>query len=142
LRSDDEFLKLMRQRGLSGIYFGIESGSSRILHLINKGITPEMAVELNLKLGRAGITPHYSFMAGFPTETKEDIEKTLKLVGILKQQNSQAVIWKINKYTPYPRTELFKLALQCGFDPPKTFEEWGRVHFYSQEYPAGYDVSL
>ena len=81
-------------------------------------------------------------MAGFPTETREDIEKTLKLIEILKQQNPRAVIWKINKYTPYPRTELFNLALQCGFDPPKTFEEWGRVHFYSEEYSAAYDVYL
>ena len=142
LRSDDEFLRLLRQSGLAGIYFGIESGSSRILRLINKGITPEMTSELNLKLARAGITPHYSFMAGFPTETKEDIEKTLKLIGILKQQNPQAVVWKINKYTPYPKTELFKLAIECGFDPPETFEEWGSVHFYAQEFPAGYDVYL
>ena len=142
LRSDDSFLRLMKQRGLAGIYFGIESGSPRILRLINKGITPEMALELNLRLGRAGITPHYSFMAGFPTETREDVEMTLKLSRILKQQNAKAVIWKINKYTPYPRTELFKLAVQCGFDPPKTLEEWGRVHFYSEEYSAAYDVCL
>jgi anaerobic magnesium-protoporphyrin IX monomethyl ester cyclase len=142
LRSDDEFLRLMRKRGLIGVYFGIESGSPRILRLINKHITPEMALELNVRLGRAGITPHYSFMAGFPTETREDIEKTLKLIGILKEQNPRAVIWKINKYTPYPKTELFNLALQCGFDPPKTFEEWGRVHFYSEEYSAAYDVYL
>lgn len=132
----------LKQRGLLAVYFGIESGSPRILKLINKGIAPETVLKLNSKLREEGIIPHYSFMAGFPTETEEDFQETIRLMNRLKQENSRAVIWKINKYTPYPGTELFDLAVQNGFKPPERFEEWSHLHFYSEEYQVPYDVQL
>ncbi len=139
---DDDTLRFLRERGMVGIFFGIESGSSRILELVNKGITPEMVLRLNLRLRQEGIMPHYSFMAGFPTETREDLVKTVRLMNRLKKENPRAVIWKLNKYTPYPGTELFDLAIQEGFKPPERFEEWSHIHFYSKEYGLPYDISL
>jgi len=140
LSLDDETLTFLRKRGLVLIYFGIESGSPKILELINKRITPEMVLKLNLRLRKEGIVPHYSFMAGFPTETGEDVEKTIRLMNRLKEENPRAVIWKINQYTPYPGTELFDLAIQNGFKPPEKFEEWSHIHFYSKDHAAPYDV--
>jgi len=142
LRLSDEALGFLKQRGLVAIYFGIESGSQKILKLIKKGITPEMVLELNLRLRKEGIQPHYSFMAGFPTETEEDIQETTKLIRRLKEDNSRAIVWKVNQYTPYPGTELFDLAVKNGFKPPKKFEEWSHVYFYSKEYAAPYDEHL
>lgn len=142
LSLEEETLRFLKQRGLIGIYFGIESGSPRILKLINKGISPEMVLELNLRLRREGIIPHYSFMAGFPTETEKDFKETLNLMQRLKRENPRAVIWKVNQYTPYPGTELFDLAVQNGFKPPKRLEEWSHVYFYSKEYGAPFDVQL
>jgi radical SAM superfamily enzyme YgiQ (UPF0313 family) len=142
LSLDDEVLRFLEKRGFIAIYFGIESGSPKILKLINKRITPEMVLKLNLRLRKEGITPHYSFMAGFPTETEEDIEKTIGLMNRLKEENPRAVIWKINQYTPYPGTELFDLAIQNGFKPPEKFEGWSHIHFYSKEYAAPYDLYL
>jgi radical SAM superfamily enzyme YgiQ (UPF0313 family) len=140
LSLDDETLTFLKERGLVLIYFGIESGSPKILELINKKITPEMVLKLNLRMRREGIIPHYSFMAGFPTETREDIEKTISLMNRLKEENPGAVIWKINQFTPYPGTELFDLAIRHGFKPPEKFEEWSHVHFYSKDHAARYDL--
>ncbi len=142
MRMTDEALAFLKQRGLAGIYFGIESGSEKILKLINKGITPTMVLELNLRMKKEGIQPHYSFMAGFPTETEEDIRATRGLIERLKLDNPKAVVWKVNQYTPYPGTPLFDVAVQNGFKPPERFEEWSRVNFYSKEYGAAYDVHL
>jgi len=142
LRMNNEALEFLKRRGLVSIYFGIESGSEKILKLINKGITPKMVLELNLRMRKEGIQPHYSFMTGFPTETEEDIRETRNLIGRLKQENPKAVIWKVNQYTPYPGTELFDLAVKNGFKPPEKFEEWSRVYFYSQEFGAPYDAQL
>jgi anaerobic magnesium-protoporphyrin IX monomethyl ester cyclase len=142
LRLDDDTLRFLRERGIVGIFFGIESGSKKILELVNKGITPEMVLKLNLRLRKEGIMPHYSFMAGFPTETKDDLVKTIRLMDRLKKENPRAVIWKLNKYTPYPGTELFDLAIQEGFKPPERFEEWSHIYFYSKEYGLPYDISL
>jgi radical SAM superfamily enzyme YgiQ (UPF0313 family) len=142
LRLSDDELRFLKKSGLFAVYFGIESGSPRILELIRKGIAPEMVLELNLRLKKEGIIPHYSFMAGFPTETKEDFEKTIKIISRLKQENPNAVIWKINKYTPYPGTDLFDLAVQNGFKAPETLEGWGNVYFYAKEYATPYNASL
>jgi len=142
LNLNDDELRFLKANGLFAIYFGIESGSPRILELIRKGITPEMVLRLNARLRKEGIIPHYSFMAGFPTETEEDFEKTISMISRLKRENPQAVIWKINTYTPYPGTDLFDLAVQNGFKPPETLAEWGRIHFYSKAYAAPYNASL
>ena len=142
LAMSDEDLRRLRGQGLVGIFFGVESGSERILKLIDKGITPEMVLRLNRKLVRAGIKPHYSFMAGFPTETDGDVQETLALIGRLKGENPRAVIWKLNAYTPYPGTPLYDLALQEGFVPPASFEGWSRVHFYMRDFAAPYDLCL
>lgn len=99
-----------------------------------------MVLKLNLRLRKEGIIPHYSFMAGFPTETGEDIGKTVGLMNRLKEENPEAVIWKINQYTPYPGTELFDLAVQNGFKPPEKFEEWSHIHFYSKHHAGPYDL--
>ncbi len=141
-RMTDEALRFLKQSGLMAIYFGIESGSQRILKLIRKGITPDMVLELNLRLGRERIQPHYSFMAGFPTETEEDLEETKKLIVRLKEENPNAIVWKVHQYTPYPGTGLFDLAVENGFKPPAKFEEWGHVYFYSKDYAAPYDEHL
>ena len=142
LSFDDETLKFLKSRGLVGIFLGVESGSPKILKLINKKITTEMVLKLNRRLKEEGIIPHYSFMAGFPSETREDLEKTLKLMNRLKGENPQAVLWRMNRYTPYPKTPLFDLAVRNGFRPPESFEGWSSVHFYSEEYPAPYDLHL
>jgi radical SAM superfamily enzyme YgiQ (UPF0313 family) len=142
LRLSDEALGFLKRRGLVAIFFGIESGSQKILKLIKKGITTEMVLELNLRLKKEGIQPHYSFMGGFPTETGEDIQETTKLIERLKEENPRSIVWKINQYTPYPGTELFDFAVKNGFKPPKKFEEWSHVYFYSKEYEAPYDDHL
>jgi radical SAM superfamily enzyme YgiQ (UPF0313 family) len=101
-----------------------------------------MVLKLNLRLRKEGVIPHYSFMAGFPTETKEDFIKTMNVISQLKQENPNAVIWRINSYTPYPGTDLYDLAVEKGFKAPETLEGWGDVYFYSKEYAAPYNASL
>ncbi len=142
LRLSDPTLAFLKQRGLVGIYFGVESGSPKILKLIHKGITPEIVLDLNLRMKKEGIATHYSFMAGFPGETRDDFEETVRLMDRLKRDNPEAVIWKINRYTPYPGTKLYNAAVKSGFRPPTTFEEWGRVHFYSEEFGLPYNERL
>jgi hypothetical protein len=40
----------------------------------------------------------------------------------------------INQYMPYPGSDLFKLAIEKGFKPPKTTEEWYKVGRYRSHY--------
>lgn len=142
LKLSDDVLRFLKMSGLVAAYFGIESGSQRILDLIDKRISIEMVLALNLRMKKEGIQPHYSFMAGFPTETQEDVQQTIKLIQRLKEDNPEAIVYKINQYTPYPGTRLFDLAVKNGFEPPDTMGGWSRVYFYSKEYSACYDDHL
>ena len=67
--------------------FGAESGNNRILKLMNKGITIEQTMEANLRAKEFGITPAFSLMIGFPTETFEEINNTINF-GYKIQKNN------------------------------------------------------
>jgi anaerobic magnesium-protoporphyrin IX monomethyl ester cyclase len=73
-----DVLNEMRAAGCSTIFFGIQSGSQRILDKLNTHTTPEK-IEAAFKLCRkAGINIAASFMLGVPGETVADMETTFK----------------------------------------------------------------
>jgi radical SAM superfamily enzyme YgiQ (UPF0313 family) len=98
-------LKKMRAAGCFLIYFGIESGSQRILNYIKKGISIEQVRKAVRWTREAGIKTLGSFIIGFPDETKEEIEKTVRFSKELKLDYAQFSI-----ATPYPGTELYEMA--------------------------------
>lgn len=74
-----DMMREMVKAGCKIIYFGIESANQRILDYYNKRITPqqsETAVKTTRKAGMNAIVA--SFIVGAPTETKEEIENTLR----------------------------------------------------------------
>jgi len=77
---DKVLLKKMRDAGCAGISIGIESGSQRILNLMNKD-SNIMDVEAVVKdASEAGIRVTGLFIVGYPTETWKDYFKTIKFV--------------------------------------------------------------
>jgi radical SAM superfamily enzyme YgiQ (UPF0313 family) len=75
---DDHLLQLMHAAGCDAIYFGIESGSERILKEIDKSIpasTSESAIRACIG---NGITPNVGFVAGFPTEDHRSLCETFE----------------------------------------------------------------
>lgn len=124
LRMDDSFLSLLEKSGCEQLNIGAESGSSRILKMINKGITPRDILAVNRKLKPYKIMPWFYFMIGFPRETKADVYKTVNLVLQLLKENPKAKISGIGCFTPYPGTFLFKEAKKQGFIPPKNLLGW------------------
>jgi len=72
-----ESLKRMYDAGCRFILWGIESGSQRVLDLMEKG-TIVAEVEKCLELSaEAGIKNHVFVICGFPTETREEFQETL-----------------------------------------------------------------
>lgn len=82
--------ELKYSKKISIIGGSIESGSNRILSLMNKGFTKEEF--LNFWIEITSIYPkklNTCIIAGFPTETLEDIEDTLNLLEKIKDKNVQ-----------------------------------------------------
>ncbi|EKV26159.1 hypothetical protein C882_2927 [Caenispirillum salinarum AK4] len=72
-----EILQLMHKAGCRAVYWGLESGSERILALMDKGNTVESS-ETTLRLAsEAGIRNHIFLIVGFPTETRDDLDDTV-----------------------------------------------------------------
>ncbi len=131
----EEYLKLLKQAGFRTLAFGVESGSEKILKLINKDIIIEQIFITINKLKQVGIDSKYYFMAGFPTEEINDLYQTTDLIQKMRQADPQIRIppWRV--FTPYPGTGLYELAGQEGWQPPKSLEEWAQYDFNTIKLP-------
>jgi len=74
---DDDLLELMARAGCTGIFFGIETGSQRLQHVINKKLDLSEAVERITCADRNGIKTTVALIAGFPEETRDDLRDTI-----------------------------------------------------------------
>jgi len=124
LQIDEDFLGLLYKSGLRKVHFGAESGSQRILDMVGKGITIDDIINVNRRWAKYDIVVQHNFMAGFPTETIDDIKATINLIYKLKNENPHAMTSPICPYTPYPGTALYQKALDNGFTKRKTLEDW------------------
>jgi len=99
---DLEILQIAKKAGCRQVTFGFESGSQKILDVLNKKTTVEQnkrAIEL---CNKAGIIPQGTIMIGNPTETIEDVRATQQF---LKESDIKSVGICIT--TPYPGTQLW-----------------------------------
>jgi radical SAM superfamily enzyme YgiQ (UPF0313 family) len=70
----------LKKSGCEHIIFGIESGSQRVLNLMNKHYRIEDADRIIKDLHKVGIKVTANFMFGFPGETEEDFQQTLDFI--------------------------------------------------------------
>jgi radical SAM superfamily enzyme YgiQ (UPF0313 family) len=73
---DEELIALMARAGCRGIFFGIESGSSRMQKIIDKGLELNDSAERVRSCDKFKINTAVSLMAGFPDETMNDLRAT------------------------------------------------------------------
>lgn len=74
-----EMYEYMNQANFKSIFFGMESGSQRVLDYYKKGITPDKCKVALKKARQAGINILMaSFILGSPIETINDIQTTVK----------------------------------------------------------------
>jgi len=75
-----DVLSLMARAGCQRLIFGIESGSKNVLKHMKKMYNPEIALRVIKDAHSAGIKVTCNFMFGFPGETEEDFNETLKFL--------------------------------------------------------------
>ncbi len=106
---DEEVLRAMKGAGCLRIHYGVEAGTKKILKVLRKGITLEQVRKAFYLTKKIGIKTLGYFMIGSPSETKEDILETIKL---MKELNPDFVHVSIT--TPFPATDLYRLGLEKG----------------------------
>jgi len=100
---DYALLKKMKEAGCYQIQFGIESGSKRMLSLMNKCLNLSVAKETLLACDRLGIETVAFFIIGYPGETKEDILRTFQFI---KETHPDFI--SLNPYIDMPGSPLYR----------------------------------
>ena len=119
-----EELKLLRRSGLSQIAMGADSGSLKVMKLMNKDFqnleTIHKAAE---KLHKAGVRPSFNMIFAYPGEGDKERRESIQLIMDICRKYPGAEFWT-NIFTPYPGAPIMDRAFELGIQVPKTFEEW------------------
>ncbi len=100
---DEDLLKLLRQAGTKYISFAIESASPRMQRAINKNLDIARASAAIRVAASLGIFCNGYFMLGFPGESGEEIDTTVRFA--VKSPLHTAHFLKV---TPFERTPLYE----------------------------------
>lgn len=119
-----------RFKNCTMVFIGAESGSQKILNAIEKRIKVDDIFNAASVLHRRGMRGTFSWIIGFPQETKEDVMATVNGVRKVSEIMPNAV-QRLKIFSPYPGSQLYKEAVDRGYRPPATLENWGK---YTREY--------
>jgi anaerobic magnesium-protoporphyrin IX monomethyl ester cyclase len=119
-----EELKLLRRAGLTQVAQGADSGSPKVLHLMNKDFQKlDTIYEAADRLTRAGIRPSFNIIFAYPGEGRVERRESITLIMNVCRQNPGAEFFT-NIFTPYPGAPVMERAVELGIDVPKRLEDW------------------
>ena len=127
-----DILRLMKDSGCYNFTVAIESGSDRILELMKKNLNVKTIREKIEMMNRTGSKPTGLFMIGFPGETIDEIEETIKFSKSLDIKRAQFAI-----FHPMPGSQIWDDLLADG--KLKNLD-WGKIRpsdvAYQTDIPA------
>ena len=103
---NDQGLKDIEGTGIEHVVIGIESGSPRILKLMNKKTSPEMIISACEKFREYNLLPIGVWMIGYPGDTPEDQQKSLELLEFLLQRDLLKFA-SFSYFVPWPGTRFY-----------------------------------
>ncbi len=113
---DSQTLDLMKDSGCLGVYVGIESGNNTILKNMNKGCNTDDIKKSVQLLRNKGFIICAFLIVGFPGETDQTVEQTIKFINNLKIDFFTANLWYADISTPvFAQKEKFLLKGE-GFE--------------------------
>ncbi|TXT61870.1 MAG: putative enzyme [Promethearchaeota archaeon] len=115
-----------RDHGCEQLFFGAESGSQKVLDILNKEINVNDIIKSARITRNTGISADYSWMVGIPGETCTDVRKTLAVIKKIRKINPECE-FSVKILFPYPKTVIYSHALNKGFNPPQTLSKWGDI---------------
>ncbi len=125
---DAEMVDLLKALGVKHLAFGAESGSNRVLALMNKQATVEDNQRAIDQLVAGGFRPTMSLIAGYPGETEEDLQAT---AGFIDNNRGRCDIIDIYPCIPFPGTRLWSWFLQARSIDPLAFD-WRTLNLNPQ----------
>lgn len=115
-----EILEVLQDAGCIQLDFGIESGSPKMLRIVNKGITVEQTEKAFALCNETGMRTFANVLVNMPEEDEEDLEMTHKVLRKIKPSYIS-----IGVTQPYPGTEFYMRFNQSI--PKEDYEKLSRV---------------
>lgn len=118
---NEDMVKLMSEAGLYMYLIGFESGNQRVLNFIRKGTTVGQNLKATEICRRYGIRVWANYMLGLPTETKEEVVDTVKMIQKIKPDYFSPAF-----YTPHPGSDLYDYCQREKLSLIKNHDQYRR----------------
>ena len=102
-RMNEDVIKMLKETGCFRVWIGAESGSQKVIDLMDRRVDVKQVREMIQLTKKYGIETGTFIMLGYPGETEEDIEETIQH---LKQSNPD--YFTITVAYPIRGTELYE----------------------------------
>ena len=130
-----EVLSALKEAGCTELFFGVESGSNKILSFFRKGFTREQVMKTFAACHEVGLRAGAYLIVGVPGETKEDIDLTIDLVQKIKPS-----LINFSFLTPFPNTKLYQDTAQ--WIGQKDWTQWDDFMRTVYSYPFEVDPQV
>ncbi|MCW4005157.1 MAG: radical SAM protein [Candidatus Bathyarchaeota archaeon] len=107
---DKELLQTMHDTGCLAVWYGVESGSEKILGQMNKKIKKDQTREAFKMTQKTGLMVIASAIIGFPGETEDTAWET---INFIKELNPDDIGFYVA--TPYPGTPMYDEVIKNGW---------------------------
>lgn len=118
----EDYVKL-KEAGCNVVAWGIESGSQKILNLMNKQTTVKYNEEVIKMAKDVGLLTRAFFILGFPGEDKQTIKETKEFI-----ERTNPDQYFVSNFVPYPGTDVWNNPKKYGITKIYTnFEKYYQV---------------
>lgn len=124
---DKDLLYKMKESGCIEIKYGIESGSPRILELMNKKITIDQIRNAILLTHNVGIKVKAFILHGFPGENLQTTKETIQLLEELKDKIDRISLFR---FVPLPGSPVYGDAEKYDLELPQDYKD---IFIYNNE---------
>ncbi|MCB9476602.1 MAG: radical SAM protein [Deltaproteobacteria bacterium] len=116
---DEESVELLKAAGMYRCMVAIETGSPRVQKVIDRNLNLKKTKEMIGKIADKDVLVHGVFILGLPTETKEDMEETMRF-ALESKLHSMAISIAI----PFKDCGLTDLAKKDGIAFEDSFDSY------------------
>jgi len=117
----EDMVARMAKAGLCGYFIGFESGNDRILKFIRKGTTVEQNRQAARICRKYGISIWANYMMGLPTETKDEVMDTVRLMKEIDPDYYSPAF-----FTPHPGTDLYDYTVEHNLSRITDYDSYRR----------------
>ncbi len=117
----EDMVARMADAGLRGYFVGFESGNDRVLKFIRKGTTVEQNRQAAQVCRKYGISIWANYMMGLPTETREEVMDTVRLMKEIDPDYYSPAF-----FTPHPGTDLYDYVAEQDLSRITDYDSYRR----------------